>query len=412
MLETAYMDARYAGTEANTETASSYSEIPAESALSRAERIASDVLAQYADDVDQRARFPHEALSALRSAKLLSAAIPKDFGGLGCAVPALSKICTALARRCAATAMIAAMHYGQTYMLSRHSRASPYLRNRLEHISGHQLLVASATSEVGVRDIGTSRAALVCENERFQLEKRCSVLSYAEYTDEILATGRRSPAAAASDQLFVLLSKDQFELRDLGAWNSLGMRGTCSPSATLRARGSTEQILPASYREIAERSMIPISNVLWSSVWLGIAEAAFATAHKRVQMSDASATLGEIPGSRRLAQTASALQLMRNNVVSTAGDCESDHSLTQEYTEERVIALIVRTNSLKVASSELVWRICHKCLSICGVAGYVNSSPFSLGRHLRDSLSAALMLGNDRIEATNAALLLLHLETP
>ena len=50
----------------------------------------------------------------------------------------------------------------------------------------------------------------------------------------------------------------------------------------------------------------------------------------------------------------------------------------------------------------------REALGICGIAGYKNDTPFSVGRHLRDALSAALMIGNDRIHATNAALLLVH----
>jgi acyl-CoA dehydrogenase len=33
-----------------------------------------------------------------------------------------------------------------------------------------------------------------------------------------------------------------------------------------------------------------------------------------------------------------------------------------------------------------------------------------MGRHLRDAQSAALMIGNDRIYATNASLLLVHMD--
>ena len=43
---------------------------------------------------------------------------------------------------------------------------------------------------------------------------------------------------------------------------------------------------------------------------------------------------------------------------------------------------------------------------ICGIQGYRNDSPFALGRHMRDAASAALMVGNDRIFSSNAAMLL------
>jgi acyl-CoA dehydrogenase len=36
-------------------------------------------------------------------------------------------------------------------------------------------------------------------------------------------------------------------------------------------------------------------------------------------------------------------------------------------------------------------------LRTCGLSGYRNDSEFSIGRHLRDVLSAPLMISNDRI---------------
>ncbi|HYL18875.1 MAG TPA: acyl-CoA dehydrogenase, partial [Burkholderiales bacterium] len=37
-----------------------------------------------------------------------------------------------------------------------------------------------------------------------------------------------------------------------------------------------------------------------------------------------------------------------------------------------------------------------------------NDSPFSLGRHYRDVLSASLMISNDRIAGKNASMLLIY----
>ena len=67
----------------------------------------------------------------------------------------------------------------------------------------------------------------------------------------------------------------------------------------------------------------------------------------------------------------------------------------------------LRINSVKLAASQLVGKICLECLGICGLAGYANNSPFSLGRQLRDALSAPLMISNNRINQTNAGLLLI-----
>ena len=51
-----------------------------------------------------------------------------------------------------------------------------------------------------------------------------------------------------------------------------------------------------------------------------------------------------------------------------------------------------------------------KALLICGIAGYREDSPYSLGRLLRDAYGAAVMVNNDRIIANNAQMLLVHKE--
>ena len=43
------------------------------------------------------------------------------------------------------------------------------------------------------------------------------------------------------------------------------------------------------------------------------------------------------------------------------------------------------------------------CMNACGLAGYRNHSEFSLSRQLRDVLSSAIMINNDRILANTTA---------
>jgi acyl-CoA dehydrogenase len=70
------------------------------------------------------------------------------------------------------------------------------------------------------------------------------------------------------------------------------------------------------------------------------------------------------------------------------------------------IAFALRMNNLKLAGSQAVADIAQRCLMICGIMGYKNDSKYSIGQHLRDGLSAALMVSNDRICATNGSMLL------
>jgi acyl-CoA dehydrogenase len=145
--------------------------------------------------------------------------------------------------------------------------------------------------------------------------------------------------------------------------------------------------------------MVPVSHLLWSHVWLGIATDAFDRARAFVRAS-AKQRPGETPPTaRKLSALMTDLTLLRAEVGSALRYYETGDLGT--------MASAVRFNNLKIAASEAAPRICLGALNVCGIVGYKNDTPFSVGRHLRDSLSAALMVANDRIHETNAGLLLI-----
>jgi acyl-CoA dehydrogenase len=68
----------------------------------------------------------------------------------------------------------------------------------------------------------------------------------------------------------------------------------------------------------------------------------------------------------------------------------------------------VAMNNVKIASSETILEIVNHVMLICGIMGYKNGTPFSVGRHLRDAHSAQLMISNDRILGNTSSMLLVH----
>ena len=68
----------------------------------------------------------------------------------------------------------------------------------------------------------------------------------------------------------------------------------------------------------------------------------------------------------------------------------------------------VAMNNVKIASSEMILPVINQALRICGIMGYKNGTPYSLGRHLRDAHSAELMISNDRILGNTSTMLLVH----
>jgi acyl-CoA dehydrogenase len=376
--------------------------------VAAAARIGVEIAAPAARAVDRDSRFPVEAINALKEAQLLSAFVPEALGGFGSGMIELAQMCEALGQHCSSTAMVFAMHQIQVACLVRHAGASPFFRDYLGELVKKQNLIASVTSEAGVGgEMRTSVCAVERQGDRFKLDKDATTISYGAHADELLVTTRRSPEAPANDQSLVLVRKADYTLETTGAWDTLGMRGTCSPPFKLRSTGQVAQIMDAPFAEIASHTMVPFSHVLWANCWLGIATAAVSRARAFVR-TQARAKPGSTPPSAlRLAEVAGMLQTMRANVHDVAAECEELMNQPDAGTEVlSSIAFALKMNNVKVSTSQVLSDIVHRCLLICGIMGYKNDSKFSIGLHLRDALSAALMVGNDRIYATNASMLL------
>ena len=368
-------------------------------------RIAREVAGPAAAEVDRDARFPAEALGALKDLELLSAAVPVAHGGHGSGIAELAAMCEALGQRCASAGMVFAMHQVQVACLVRHGD-TPWFRDRLERLVREQRLIASVTSEAGVGgSVRTSISPIErTDDGRCTLRKEGTVVSYGEAADDLLVTVRRSAGSAAGDQALVLLDKRVCTMEQLGSWDAMGMRGTCSPGYTVSARFDAGQVVPAPFADINAQTMVPWAHILWGAVWLGIATDAIARARAFVR--DTARRLGATPPTAaRLSAASSQLQLMRIQVRDWAQRCDRLCAQPDGGAEAlSTPASAVQLNHLKLSSSELVAEVCTQALRITGTSGYRNDSPFSVARHLRDAHSAALMIGNERIHAANGSL--------
>jgi acyl-CoA dehydrogenase len=370
--------------------------------------IARDVAAAAADDVDAKARFPRESFEAMQRAKLLSAPVPVALGGSGLGMMALGRLCAELAQACSSSAMVLAMHYNQLTCLVRHHAGSPWFEAYLRELCEHQWLLGSMTSEVGTfGDTRSSICAVEVDGERFTLNKDATTGSYCAQADAILVTTRRATDAAKSDQVLVLVKKGQYTLTQTSTWDTLGMRGTCSPGFKLESAGDAQQILPVPYADIAAQTMLPYSHILWSALWWGIAAGAHAKAAAFVRGQARKAPGTVPPTAQLLAELNVQLQSMGHQWRSMARDYDAivERGADVEFSS---MGYALQVNALKMSCSEMAPRIVHGALQIVGILGYKNDSPFSMGRAYRDALSGSLMVSNERIAAKNATMLLVH----
>ena len=381
--------------------------------LEAVKKIAVEVATPNAADVDSKARFPIETVNALREADLLSAGVPQQFGGAGCSLFELAQLCAALAHSCASSAMVLAMHYSQLACIARHGLESDFFQAYLREIVEHQYLLGSMTSEVGTYgETRSSICAVELSGGRFTLNKDATTGSYCAYADAILVTCRRNKDASASDQVLVLVKREDCTLKQTTSWDTLGMRGTCSPGFRLESSGPECQIIPGGYAESSSHSMLPFSHVLWASLWWGISADAVGKAATFVR-AQARQQPGTVPPTAsRLAEANVLLQSMRNNwqAVAHAFDAIDTAPAAQEQLSS--IGWALQLNNLKISCSEAAPQIVHRALQIVGILGYKNDGPFTLGRHYRDTLSASLMISNDRIAAKNVSMLLVFKDAP
>ncbi|MEM5292755.1 acyl-CoA dehydrogenase family protein [Burkholderia sp. JPY481] len=370
------------------------------------------IAAQYADAVDRDARFPVEAFDALKAERLLSAMVPTAYGGAGLSLADIGAICETLAQGCASTAMIYAMHQIQVACIDSHRGNSAWQASLLSQLAEQQWLLASATSEETIGgNMRTSACSVELDGARFRIEKLAPTISYGAHADGILVTARRTAEAAASDQVLIVALRAETQLERRGGWDAMGMRGTCSEGFRLIATGLAEQILATPFADIADQTMLPVSHTLWASVWTGIAIDAVNRA-KAFFRAQARAKPGTMPpAGLRLAEAVGLLQMMQARLSVALEAARAAHqaregAIPADAPLAAMLGFASDMNTLKTSISTTALQVVQEVLMICGMAGYKNGTPYSVGRHLRDLHSAPLMINNDRIAQNTASLLL------
>ena len=358
------------------------------------------VAAAEAADVDRQARFPKAAIDAARQQKLLGAQIPTAFGGHGASIFDITDMCYALGRACSSTAMIFAMHQTKVACLVRHGTGSPWHEKLMRRVATEQLLLASSTTEgQNGGNIRSSSAAIERNEAGITLVRNATVISYGAQADGVVTIARRAGDAAASDQVLVAFTKDNYTLERSLEWETLGMRGTCSAGFELKATGSPEQIFPEAYDKIHAQTMTPVAHLCWSSAWAGIAAASVERAQLFIRKA-ARGSGGQMPpGAAHFTAAKMTLTKLRAMITSAL-----DTYAAYEHDERALSSLDFQSsiNLLKVEASELAVTTVMSAMRACGLSGYRNDGDCSVGRQLRDVLSAPLMINNDRILANIA----------
>jgi acyl-CoA dehydrogenase len=367
----------------------------------RADAVAA-VAGEHAGAVDSDARFPAEALTALKAQRLMGMAIPRAFGGEGASLGEVADVCFRLGRQCSSTALIFAMHQIKLACLLRHGVGTAFHEGVIRSVAAQQWLLASSTTEgLNGGNVRSSAAAVeAADGGMIALDRDSTVISYGAQADAIVTTVRRSTESASSDQVLVVLLRENYSLAPGQAWDTLGMRGTCSRGFKLQARADAEQVLPVGYDVIHARTVTPVAHVLWGAVWSGIAAAAVERAQTFLRAA-ARRSKGQLPpGAAHYTRAQTSLRTLRIMVRDGVARYEAALADAAEFGS---FEFAVAMNLLKVEASETAVATVLSALRACGLSGYRNDSESSIGRLLRDVLSSPLMINNDRIVSSLAS---------
>ena len=122
----------------------------------------------------------------------------------------------------------------------RHGR-SEWVIDYLRDAAAREFLFASATTELGIGgDVRSSSCAVERSDGRFRLEKNTPVISYGEYSDAVLVTGR-TPDSPPNDQVLVVVparrrrwSRDRVGTRSVSAVRAVTASSSVPRATSIR----------------------------------------------------------------------------------------------------------------------------------------------------------------------------------
>ncbi len=342
-----------------------------------------------AADVDAQARFPREAVAALRDSGLLGLTLPREVGGMGGGPAELVEALAQLAAACGSTAMVYLMHVSAAMALA---AAPPPGRPDLPgRLANGELLATLALSEAGSRShfwAPMSQAELDdgAGGGAIRLRAGKSWVTSAGHADVYVVSSLTPPSLAptegASDLYVVDAGTDG--VRVAGAWRGLGMRGNASAPMTFDVAVPQADRLGAAGSGLGLKlqTVMPWFNLGNAAVSVGLARAAV------------DAAVAHAIGARleHLGESLAALPTIRAQLARASLDLAA----TRAYVDVAARSLAAPDESttlhvlgVKAYANDAALRITDTAMRVCGGAAF--SEHLQLDRYFRDARAGHVM---------------------
>lgn len=343
----------------------------------------------HAAEVDRDARFPIEAMAALREAGLLGLGIPETYGGPGGTPSEVVSVVEQVAIGCAATGMVYTMHLvaAQTLLAGTPGPDDGIKAATLRAIAAGDHLSTLAYSERGSRShfwAQVSRAT-VDDSGQVRIDADKSWVTSAGHADSyVTGTGAVGKSGVLETELYLVDARTP-GIEVLGRFDGLGMRGNAS--SPVAYRGVT---IEADRRlgdagsgfGLMMSATLPWFVLCGAATSLGIAAAAIEGGAQHIsgaRFEHLGSTLADIPGVRsRLAEAKIRYLQARALLYEVARQVETSSPDAQ-----------LGVLALKAAAGEMAIDVTDEIMRACGGAAF--SKHLGIERNFRDARASSVM---------------------
>lgn len=344
------------------------------------EKIANDVIAPAAIEVDQTGTFPRAAVEALGKAGLLGLISAPEVGGMGQGHRAAAMVVQRIARECASTAMVVCMHYAGTAVIE----ASNGPREVREAIAAGRHLTTLAFSEAGSRSHFWAPVSTAAgSNGTVTLNAKKSWATSANQVDSYVWSSR--PLGAEGASTIWLVPGKSNGLKVPSPFDGLGLRGNSSSPVV-----ATDVSVPRSAMlgtdgggfDIMMGVVLPYFQLMNGAVSVGIMESAVAKAAAHVkgtQLEHLGQALTDLPTIRAYVARMQIKADMARALLMDAIDA----------LEQGRADAMLRVLEVKAAAGETALEVTELAMRVCGGAAF--RKEVGVERNFRDARAASVM---------------------
>jgi alkylation response protein AidB-like acyl-CoA dehydrogenase len=348
-----------------------------------------DLIRSHAPEVDREARFPTEAVDALRAAGLMGLGIPDSFEGPGGTMSEVAAAVEQVATGCASAAMVYTMHVvaGQTLLAGTGGPQDGVKADTLRAIARGEHLSTLAYSERGSRSHFWAQVSRAQPDgsDRVRIDADKSWVTSAGHADSyVTATGAVGGSSPVETELYLVDGRAP-GVEVQGAFDGLGMRGNASsPIAFRGVEVDNDKRLgpPGSGFDLMMSATLPWFVVCSAATSVGIAGAAIEAGVEHIsgaRFAHLGSSLADVPGVRaRLAEAKVRHLQARALLYDVARAIESG-------TPDAQLGVL----ALKAAAAEMAIDVTDEIMRACGGAAF--SRHLGIERQFRDARAASVM---------------------